>query len=89
MARSRRTSAGLVVSVLFGAFRPPKAQFCSQSRERTVAGVPSAGFNGGKGAKGTSRISTLGVLRLRATKPSVCDRSAKRSAQEDGFVAGV
>jgi hypothetical protein len=29
------------------------------------------------------------VLRLRAIKPTVCDRSAKRFAQDDGFVAGL
>jgi len=34
-------------------------------------------------------ISTLGVLRLRARKPSVYDRSAKRFAQDDGFVRGL
>src|ERR1700722_15373160 len=33
-------------------------------------------------------ISIAGVLRLRAIKPSVCDRSAKRFAQDDGFVGG-
>jgi hypothetical protein len=32
------------------------------------------------------KISTLGVLRLRARKPSVYDRSAKRFAQDDDFV---
>jgi hypothetical protein len=32
------------------------------------------------------KISALGVLRLRAVKPSVYDRSAKRFAQDDGFV---
>jgi hypothetical protein len=31
-------------------------------------------------------ISILGVLRLRAIEPPVCDRSAKRFAQDDGFV---
>jgi hypothetical protein len=29
------------------------------------------------------------VLRLRAIKPIVCDRSAKRFAQDDGFVWGL
>jgi hypothetical protein len=33
--------------------------------------------------------SIAGVLRLRAIKPSVCDRSAKRFAQDDGFVGGA
>jgi hypothetical protein len=32
------------------------------------------------------KISTAGVLRLRAIKPSVYDRSAKRFAQDDDFV---
>jgi hypothetical protein len=30
-----------------------------------------------------------GVLRLRALRPSVRDRSAKRFAQDDGFVGGL
>src|SRR6202042_2495778 len=33
--------------------------------------------------------SIAGVLRLRALKPSVCDRSANRFAQDDGFVRGL
>jgi hypothetical protein len=33
--------------------------------------------------------SIAGVLRLRAIKPSFCDRSAKRFAQDDGFVGGL
>jgi hypothetical protein len=33
--------------------------------------------------------SIAGVLRLRAIKASVCDRSAKRFAQDDGFVANL
>jgi hypothetical protein len=33
--------------------------------------------------------SIAGVLRLRAIKPSVCDRSAKRFAQDDGSVGGL
>jgi hypothetical protein len=33
--------------------------------------------------------SIAGVLRLRAIRPSVCDRSAKRFAQDDGFVGGL
>ena len=35
------------------------------------------------------KISIAGVLRLRAIKPSVCRRSARRSAQDDGFVRGL
>ena len=49
-------------------------------------GSPGAGFGGGKGTNGMGRTSSPGVLRLRAIKPSVCDRSAKRFAQDDGFV---
>jgi hypothetical protein len=33
--------------------------------------------------------SIAGVLRLRAIKPSVCDRSAKRFAQDDDVVRGL
>ena len=33
--------------------------------------------------------SIAGVLRLRAIRPAVCDRSAKRFAQDDGFVGGL
>jgi hypothetical protein len=35
------------------------------------------------------KISIAEVLRLRAIKPSVCDSSAKRFAQDDGFVRGL
>jgi hypothetical protein len=35
------------------------------------------------------RTSVAGVLRLRAIKPSVCDRSAKRFAQDDEFVGAL
>jgi hypothetical protein len=35
------------------------------------------------------QTSIAGVLRLRAIKLSVCDRSAKRFAQDDGFVGGL
>jgi hypothetical protein len=45
-------------------------------------------FGGRKAPNSMGKISTLGVLRLRAIKASVCDRSAKRSAQDDGFVWG-
>jgi hypothetical protein len=33
--------------------------------------------------------SIAGVLRLRAIRPLLCDRSAKRFAQDDGFVRGL
>ena len=48
-----------------------------------------SGFGGRKAPNSMGKISTLGVLRLRAIKPSVCDRSAKRFAQDDGFVGGL
>jgi hypothetical protein len=35
------------------------------------------------------KISILGVLRLRATEPCSHDKSAKRFAQDDGFVRGL
>jgi hypothetical protein len=37
-------------------------------------------------SSGIGKISILGVLRLRALEPFVCDRSAERFAQDDGFV---
>jgi hypothetical protein len=36
-----------------------------------------------------SRISTLGVLRLRATNAVSRDKSVRRSAQDDVFVRGL
>jgi hypothetical protein len=41
-----------------------------------------------KPPKSMAQISIAGVLRLRALNPSVCDGSAKRFAQDDGFVGG-
>jgi hypothetical protein len=35
------------------------------------------------------KIGVLGVLRLRAIKPFLCDKSAKRFAQDDGFIGGL
>jgi hypothetical protein len=35
------------------------------------------------------KISIAGVLRLRAIKPVLCDKSVRRSAQDDGFVRGL
>jgi hypothetical protein len=48
-----------------------------------------SGLGGRKAPNSTDMMSTAGVLRLRAIKPSVCDRSAKRFAQDDGFVGGL
>src|ERR1700760_3905472 len=44
---------------------------------------------GRKAPKSILPTGIAGVLRLRATKPSVCDRSAMRFAQDDGFVWGL
>jgi hypothetical protein len=38
---------------------------------------------------GVPRPRSGQALRLRAIKPTVCDRSAKRFAQDDGFVGGL
>ena len=43
----------------------------SQPQGNTVAGPPGAGFGGRKGPNSMGKISTLGVLRLRATKRCV------------------
>jgi hypothetical protein len=43
---------------------------------------------GRKAPKSILPTSIAGVLRLRAIKPSVRDRSAKRFAQDDGFFRG-
>jgi hypothetical protein len=48
-----------------------------------------SGFGGRKAPSSLGEIGTAEVLRLRAIKPSVCDRSAKRFAQDDGFVGGL
>jgi hypothetical protein len=45
------------------------------------------GPGGRKASNSTDKISIVGVLRLRAIKPLFCERSAKRFAQDDGFVA--
>ena len=44
---------------------------------------------GRKAPKSLLPTSIAGVLRLRAIKPSVRDISAKRFAQDDGFVGGL
>jgi hypothetical protein len=45
-----------------------------------------SGFGGLKAPSGMIKISTAGVLRLRATSAVANDRSVKRSAQDDDFV---
>ena len=41
---------------------------------------------GRKASKNICQISIVEVLRLRAISRSLCDRSARRFAQDDGFV---
>jgi hypothetical protein len=45
-----------------------------------------SGFGGRKGPSGMGKISTAGVLRLRATRAVTHDKSVRRSAQDDDFV---
>jgi hypothetical protein len=45
-----------------------------------------SGFGGRKGPSSMGKISTAGVLRLRATSAVSRDRSVRRSAQDDDFV---
>jgi hypothetical protein len=78
--------------MLLGAFRPQTTT--EYKKSQTPSGArPSkivfSGFGGRKAPNSMGKISTLEVLRLRATKLSVCDKSAKRFAQDDGFVGGL
>jgi hypothetical protein len=43
-------------------------------------------FGGRKGPNSIGKIGVAGVLRLRATRDVSCDKSVRRSAQDDGFV---
>jgi hypothetical protein len=43
-------------------------------------------FGGGKGPNSMGKLSTFGVLRLRAAKPVSRNTSVMRSAQDDDFV---
>jgi hypothetical protein len=45
-----------------------------------------ASFSGRKASNSMSKISTFGVLRLRAIRLGSCGRSVRRSAQDDDFV---
>jgi hypothetical protein len=49
-------------------------------------GPPGADFSGWKAPNGMGKISTAGVLRLRATQRCIRDKSVRRSAQDDDFV---
>jgi hypothetical protein len=52
---------------------------CGRKAPKSICQQASPGF---------PRLRSGQALRLRAIKPSVCNRSAKRFAQDDGFVGG-
>ena len=58
-------------------------------RSEFVTFLSSGVVYGRKAPKSILPTSIAGVLRLRAIKPSVCDRSARRFAQDDDFVGGL
>ena len=47
-----------------------------------------SGLGGRKAPNSMGKISTVGVLRLRATNAVARDKSLTRSAQDDDFVGG-
>ncbi len=55
-------------------------------RVRTAGRILFSGLGGRKAPNGMDKISTAGVLRLRATKRCSRDKSVRRSAQDDDFV---
>ena len=59
----------------------------------TIKCVPQqilfSGFGGRKAPSSMGKISTAGVLRLRATSAVSRDKSVRRSAQDDDFVGGL
>jgi hypothetical protein len=60
---------------------------CNRNHQVRTATDPVLGFGGRKATSSMFKISTLGVLRLRATPSAVSrDRSVRRSAQDDDFV---
>jgi hypothetical protein len=66
----------------------PKCRLGISCQGKDRGGSARCGFGGEKLRTAWVKISTAEVLRLRAIKSSVCDRSAKRFAQDDGFVGG-
>src|SRR6202042_1839409 len=56
---------------------------CTRDHRVCTAADPVLGLRWLKAPSGMGKISTAGVLRLRAIKPSVNDRSARRFAQAD------
>jgi hypothetical protein len=73
--------------MLFEAFQPP-----NKSVTRSAQNFDFFIFHCSLRPESSQELlptSIAGVLRLRAIKPSVCDSSAKRFAQDDGFVAGL
>jgi hypothetical protein len=84
-ARSRRTPTTLFLSMVFEPFYHPGPKhdspfgsLCSLTRR--------AGLRAGKGTNGVGKVSSPGVLRLRARSVVSCDESARRFAQDDDFV---
>ncbi len=55
---------------------------CTRDHQvRTAAGILFSGFGGRKASSSMGKISTVGVLRLRATSAASPDKSVRRSAQ--------
>jgi hypothetical protein len=67
----------------------PEVRFSDRLSIELVRGCKAGVVCGRKAPKSILPTSIAGVLRLRALKPSVRDRSAKRFAQDDGFVGGL
>ena len=63
-----------------------KTQVAGGRRGKACLGPSGAVFGGGKGTNGMGRISSPGVLRLRARSTVSRDESVRRFAQDDDFV---
>jgi len=100
LARSRRTPKMLTLTMPFAPFQPPKPAlggsatvFARGPRTRTgsILRCPAARSTdlGMESSQEHLPTSIAEVLRLRAIKPSVCNRAAKRFAQDDDFVGAL
>jgi hypothetical protein len=83
----------LILLMSFAPFQPPTPAPRGPAtifphQVRAAGRILFSGLGGRKAPNSLGKTSTAGVLRLRAIKRSVCDRSAKRFAQDDGFVGG-
>src|ERR1700733_9038306 len=58
-------------------------------RSEAVTFLISLVVHGRKAPKSICSKSTAGVLRLRAINSLICDRSARRFAQDDAFLKGI